>query len=73
MSINELLYISFIIYLMIMTFATLFKFKMLYMLAGLLWFIPVIQIDDIFITLVSAIMIIIHFILGLYEPKESEF
>jgi len=70
---NELLYIAFIIYLMIMTFGYLFKFKLLYILAGLIWFIPVMEIDNIFIQLISVVMIITHFIFGFYESKESEF
>jgi len=73
MTINELLYIAFILYLMIMTFGYLFKIKWLFMLAGLLWFIPIIEVDNAFIVLVSSVMIIAHGILGFYEPKESEF
>lgn len=73
METNTLLYITFIIYLIIMITGTMFKIKWLYMIAGLLWFIPITQIDNVFIVLISAVMLIVHGMLGFYEPKESEF
>lgn len=72
METNTLLYISFIIYIIIMTFGYLFKIRWLYLIAGLLWFIPITQIDNMFIIIISSIMIIAHGILGFYPSEESE-
>lgn len=73
METNTLLYIAFIIYLLIMVLGVLFKIKWLFMIAGLIWFIPIIEIPNVFITVVASVIMIVHFILGFYEPKESEF
>ena len=73
MTTQMLLYITFILYLMIMVFGFAFKIKWLFMIAGLLWFIPIFEIDNMFIVIVSATMLIVHGILGFYEPSESEF
>ena len=73
MDTNMLLYISLILYLMIMGFAIFFKIKWLLMLAGLLWFIPILEIDNLFIVLISSIMLIVHGILGFYEAKGNDF
>lgn len=73
MDTNTLLYISFIIYLMIMIFGFVFKIKWLFMVAGLVWFIPIFEIPNMFIVLVSSIMIVSHGLLGFYTPSESEF
>ena len=73
MDTNMLLYIGLIIYIIIMVLATLFKFKFLYMVAGLLWFIPLVEIDNSWIKLVSVIIFLVHILIGLYNPNESEF
>ena len=73
METNMLLYIALIIYIIIMVLGTVFKFKYLYMVAGLLWFIPLIEIDNAWIKLVSVIVFLIHALIGLYNPNESEF
>jgi hypothetical protein len=73
LNIQSLLYIAFIIYLMIMSFAFIFKIKWLFMIAGFLWFIPITQIDNTFIVLISVVMFIVHSMLGFYEKKESDF
>ena len=58
---------------MIMIFGYLFKMNYLYFVGGLLWFIPVTQINNLFIILISVIMIISHFILGFMDDNEREF
>ena len=73
METNMLLYIALVIYIIIMVLATLFKFKYLYMVAGLLWLIPLVELDNAWIKLVSVIVFIVHIILGLYSTEESEF
>lgn len=68
-----LLYITLILYLMVLTFGYLFKFKWLMMLVGLLWFIPIIEIDNMFIRLIGVIMIIVHVSLGLTNSDTGGF
>lgn len=71
METNMLLYITLIIYLMVMTFGYLFNIKWLYMIAGILWLIPLTEIENTFIIIISAVMIIVHFMLGLTNDKED--
>ena len=73
MTIDNLLYITLIVYSMVMTFGYLFKFKYLYMIGGLLWFIPIIEIDNVFIILISVVMMVSHFVLGFMDDHEREF
>jgi len=53
--------------------AYLFNIKWLYMIAGLLWFIPITQIDNMFIIIISSVMLLVHGMLGFYEKNEREF
>jgi hypothetical protein len=71
MDTNTLLFIAFIIYIMVMVMSYLFKIRWLMMIAGLLWFIPITQIGDMWVIIVSSTMIIVHGILGFYEKNES--
>lgn len=71
METNTLLYIAFIIYIVIMVFGYLFKINWIYIIAGMLWFIPIIEIENMFIILISVIMIIAHGILG-FTLKNDE-
>ena len=73
MDVNNLLYITLLIYFLVMTFGYLFRIKWLFMIAGFLWFIPIFEIDNTFIKLISVVMFLVHIMLGFYEPKEEEF
>lgn len=73
METNTLLYIALIIYLMVMIFGYIFKLKWLYFIGGLLWFIPILEIDNTFIVLISATMILAHGILGFTKEKGDDF
>jgi len=68
-----LLYITFILYIMIMVFGFVFKINWIFMIAGLLWFVPIIEVDNMFIKLVAVTMLIVHGILGFYEKGDDEF
>jgi len=70
---TTLLYISLIIYITVMMFAYLFKIKWLYILAGLIWFIPLAEINNMFIMIISITMLIAHFMLGLTSNDDSDF
>ena len=71
-NLEMLLYISFIIYIMVIALAFIFKVKWLFMVGALLWFIPLVEIDNIFIKTVSVIMVLAHGVMTFYEPSESE-
>jgi len=73
MTLNMLLYITFILYIMIMVFGFVFKINWIFMIAGLLWFVPIIEVDNMFIKLVAVTMLIVHGILGFYEKGDDEF
>ena len=73
MDLNMLLYIAFIMYIMIMVFSYFFRVKWLLMISGLLWFIPVFEISNVWVTLVSVIMILAHFILGFIDSESGGF
>ena len=71
MDVNMLLYIAFIIYIITMILASVFKIRWLYMLAGLVWFIPLSEINNLWITIISVVLILVHFTLGLTTDKED--
>jgi len=73
MSVNELLYIALVLYTLVMVMGYIFHIKWLYLIAGLLWFIPITQIENVFIVLVSIVMLIAHGLLILLDKTESEF
>ena len=71
METNVLLYISLIIYFLVIGFGVIFKIKWLYMIAGLLWFIPLLEIENNFIKIVSVVMMLVHFMLGFKNDNED--
>jgi len=73
MDTNLLLYITLVIYVIIISFGLFFNIKWLIVLAGLLWFIPIIEIDNMFIILLSAIMLLAHGVLLFSGDKEGDF
>ena len=68
-----LLYIALIIYILIIGFGLFFNIKWLISLAGLLWFIPIIEIDNMFIILLSVIMILAHGVLLFSGDGKEDF
>lgn len=72
METNQLLYFALIIYIIIMAVATLFRVRWLYMVAGLLWFIPIVEIDNATIKIVASAFFLTHAILAFYNKDESE-
>ena len=71
MTINELLIITLIIYLIIIFIAYFLNVKWLYMVAGLLWFVPITQVDNPFIIAVSVAMVLTHGVLFTTNKKEE--
>jgi len=73
MTVNMLLYVALILYVMIMSFGFIFKMQIMFMIAGLLFFIPIFEINNIFIQIISVIMLIMHGLLGFFNNKGSDF
>lgn len=71
--INDLLTLTLIMYVIIIIIAYLLNIKLLYMVGGLLWLIPITQVNNTFIILVSSIMFLVHAVMTLTNKKESEF
>ena len=71
MTINMLLYITLILYVLVLGLAITFNIKWLLIIAGLLWFIPLTEISNTFIIIISITMIIVHFMLGIKEEKDD--
>ncbi len=67
----KILYIALIIYVMIMAFAFAFKIKWLYILAGVVWFIPLTEVNNIFVSTICITMIITHFMLGFKNENDD--
>ena len=69
----NILLIALIMY--IITLFLYFKFKVNWFLAPtiLLWFVPIFIVDNLFIKIVSVIMIIISIIITLFNDDREEF
>ena len=73
MTTESLLYISFVIYLMVMVLGVWFRINWLFFVGGLLWFIPMTAIDNPWIMLVSAVLFIVHIVLAFFTRESGEF
>lgn len=74
MNSNMLMYISLILYALLMAIGFLFRTQWIFMIAGLLWFIPIVEIDNTFIRIIAISMILFHAILGFgIGKKEDDF
>jgi hypothetical protein len=56
-----------------MTLGFIFKAKWVFMIAGILWFIPLIEIDNVFLKLISITLMITHFAMGLVGKEGDDF
>lgn len=68
-----ILIIGLILYIIGMILALFFKNRILFVATGLLWFIPIVIVPNIFIVIFSAIMIIVNIILAFFNEKENEY
>ena len=71
MTTEMILYIALIMYVLIISFSFTFKMKWLIIVAGLIWFIPITLIDNGILQIISAIMMLGHFVLGFSNEKEE--
>lgn len=68
----NILYIALAMYVLIIVFSLHFKMTWLLMLAGLLWFIPILLVPDTWIVLLSAVMVVAHMVIG-FTGKDDDF
>ena len=57
---------------MVMATAFLFRVQWLLVLAGLLWFIPLFEVDNIFLQIIFVAMFFVHAILGFGVGKKED-
>ncbi|MEM1973672.1 MAG: hypothetical protein QXN68_02660 [Thermoplasmata archaeon] len=71
---NSLFYlIVLIIYIIGMMISFKYDLKFVVFVMGLLWFIPITTIDNLYLNVVSVVMILIHGYIGLYTKKGDDF
>lgn len=68
---NLLLIIALIMFLIGMITARYFNLRWLYALSGLLWFLPIVMIENIFIVIFSSVMIIACALIGFYDNERE--
>ena len=73
MDTNMLLYIALIIYIIVMALGFFLKMRALFMIGAIIWFIPIFEINNSFIILVSSAMILIHGYMAFFTGKDEDF
>lgn len=68
---DKLLLVALVIYIILIIVSRLFNLKFLMGLSVVLWFIPIIEVDNIFIRIISVSMIIATSLL-LFNKQETE-
>ena len=71
MTLNTLLIITFIMLLFIYYLAFRFNNKVLFFIGGLLWFVPIVNIEDPFIKVVSTMMLIMSGVIAFYNGNNG--
>jgi hypothetical protein len=69
----NILLVAFIMYLICLFLFLKFKIKWLFIATSVLWFIPIMLIDNIFIVVFSVIMIIITFVITFFNKEDNDF
>ena len=68
---DKLLIVALVIYIILIIFSRIFNLKFLLGLSVVLWFIPIVEVDNIFIRIISVSMIIATSLL-LFNKQETE-
>ena len=68
----NILLIAFIMYIICLVIAYRFNIRWLFASTSVLWFIPILMIDNIFIVVFSVIMIIGTFVITFYNSKGDD-
>lgn len=69
MTVQMLLLIALVIYAIGMTIAVMTNTRWIIAVLGIAWFIPIVDVDNIFITVISSTMILIHIYIGMFTNK----
>lgn len=73
MELNHLLIIGLVMYVIGIYLAKVYQQKILFIVSGLLWFIPVTLVENSFIKIFSIVVFIVHILIAFYSDKESEY
>lgn len=70
---DKLLIVALVIYIILIIFSRLFNLKFLLGLSVVLWFIPIVEVDNIFIRIISVSMIIATSLLFFNKQETEDF
>jgi len=68
---DKLLIVALVLYIILIIFSRVFNLKFLLGLSVVLWFIPIVEVDNVFIRIISVSMIIATSLL-LFNKEETE-
>jgi len=70
---DKLLIVALVLYIILIIFSRVFNLKFLLGLSVVLWFIPIIEVDNIFIRIISVSMIIATSLLFFNKQETEDF
>ena len=70
---DKLLIVALVIYIILIIFSRVFNLKFLLGLSVVLWFIPIVEVDNIFIRIISVSMIIATSLLFFNKQETEDF
>lgn len=70
---DKLLIVALVLYIVLIIFSRLFNLKFLMGLSVVLWFIPIIEVDNIYIRIISVAMIIATSLLFFNKQETEDF
>lgn len=70
---DKLLIVALVIYIILIIFSRVFNLKFLLGLSVVLWFIPIIEVDNIYIRIISVSMIIATSLLFFNKQETEDF
>lgn len=70
---DKLLIVALVLYIVLILFSRLFNLKFLMGLSAVLWFIPIIEVDNIYIRIISVSMIIATSLLFFNKQETEDF
>lgn len=68
----HILLIALVMYVICMFLSLKFNIKWLFVATSVLWFIPIILIDNLFIIVFSVIMIIVTFVITFFNERDGD-
>ena len=70
---DKLLIVALVLYIILIIFSRIFNLKFLMGLSVVLWFIPIVEVDNIFIRIISVSMIIATSLLFFNKQETEDF